>query len=556
MSRPISSSSPSLSVPPSTPGSPSAARPLVSSPSPSSAGVTDSFAGRPATVARELADRLSGLTARGDEKAILSALESVGSRAELEATFFELTRLGASLPEKLIRDVSDRSLGDRMGGKEIPDEGQRLWRLLMPGTAVPQSHPKLVEGLRRAALELGSVSRPTIFDYARSELARTTRPIEAFGQSFPRLDRTKESTKGSFGNDVLNVAYRAYDKSKLTGLVNRLFGHEDTESPAAVERALKSPLVTGADGRPKSLGNVTVLVNGMLNLEPTAAMMFKLSRHTDGPLVLASSNPDGPDGYRLRELTEVWGTPVPPELRGKLWAVGDLSATMMSWPQGSDLLLEHLAVLGREFGTLQQANPTLQKFDSFRDSKTTVVGYSQGALSAAAARKRLNDAGMSDVIDQLISVAGSFGGATAADATDSAEDVSGPGPGLRERLAAGAGRILGQVDDEEGRRALEANDPDFTRAMWKQLGLTEDLIDLGYATRSGDGSEKKVEPFFGLTALINERLLGAAPKHGTDGVVVTSEAAIGRRVVIDERAKTHLHTWKDQDTFDRILQEL
>ncbi len=511
----------------------------------------------PAELARSISDWVRGPTGHAAEQAILDLLEKANAVPNgLASTFYELSRIDGRLPEKMIRDVADRSISDRLHGREQSPEALKLWSMLMDGAPVPRSRDAMLFGLLARAMEIGSISEPAVATYARERLRDTDGQLSVFGATLDRLDRRKASQKGTFGNRALNFAYHFYDKTRLTHVLNTLMGTHDTESPAEVQRALTSPKVRGADGVEKSLGDVTVLVNGMLNLEPTAPMMFRLARHTAGPVILASSNPDGADGYRLRELTEIWGVPVPPELKGKLWAIGDVSATMITWPQGSDLLIEHLGIIDAQFAALKAANPKLAGVDSFRAAKTTVVGYSQGALSATAARKRLEDAGLPDVIDNLIAVAGDFAGTPFADGVDSAEDLqAGQGhSGPNARVAQTLEKILAQVDGEEGARTFESNDPDFVRRMSQSLGLSSDLVDVSYYAKASSPTDK-VEPIFGSAARLLEWALGNRG-HGSDGVILTGESQLGRKVVMDESPKSHLMIWKDQDTVDRILEAL
>lgn len=373
-------------------------------------------------------------------------------------------------------------------------------------------------------------------------------PIEILGVKLERLDAPANRTwLGTFGQRALDAAYTFYDGAKVGQWVEKLFHQHDSDAPQEVQAALAAPIPKDSNGQPKSFGDVTVLVSGMLNLPSTPAAMFRLAQLTKGPLVIASSNPGGADGYRLRPLTELYGAPVPPELQGKLFAIGDLSPNMLPWPQGSDLMLEHLAVLDAQFAQLKSKNPALQGFSQLSDAELTVVGYSQGAVSAAAARKRLDDAGRPQLIDRVVSVAGAFEGTTFADG-----GAPKPKHGLTRFLQAGLARVLGQVNHTDGRRTLGSMDPDYLAEMKKQLGLRPELVDVAYVTNAeAQGPRGFTEPFFELAG----KLIGRATGQANDGVVGV-EQPFGRKVVRDETPKTHLALWKDFRTFDRILEGL
>lgn len=369
--------------------------------------------------------------------------------------------------------------------------------------------------------------------------------VEVAGARIARLDRAATRTwEGTFGQRALEAAYAFYDKTAVTRWVHTLFRKHDTDTAEEVQRALATPAPRDATGAPKSFGDVTVVVNGMLNLVSTPAAMFRIAANTRGPLVIASSNPAGADGYRLRPLEELWGVPVPEALKGKLFALGDLSPNMIPWPQASDLFLEHLSVIDRQFAQLKAASPAaLEHVSDLRAAEVTVLGYSQGAVSAAAARKRLEDAGREGLIDRVISVAGAFEGTVFAN-DERAEDTSPIAAWASRALA----RVLEQVNAADGRRMIGAMDPDYVAQMVESLQLTPELVDVAYqSSTEGDGERRWLEPFFTLTG----KLFG-----GSNDGVIRAESPFGARVVEDELAKTHLVAWKDFRTFDRILEVL
>ncbi|MDX2009294.1 MAG: hypothetical protein SFW67_03840 [Myxococcaceae bacterium] len=483
---------------------------------------------------------------RARDEQILGILEGLrGKPAELSATFYELARHGAGLAARLVTSVAAPTILECLSGAGDADL-RRLWSALSPNTPFEPADARAE--LQRRALALGSRANPAVGTYLSQKLRAGAGPLTAFGASFDRLmEKPSADWTGTVGQRLYESFIRAY----ASPLAATLSGIADVNASTEVQRALEEPPITGRNGAPKKVSDVAVLVNGWFNFATSAPAVFRLARHS-GAVVIASSNPHGPEGYRLRALTHVDGVPVPPELKGTIWAIGDLSPNLMSWPQASDLLIEHLEVVDREFGRLRAAAPALAKVPSFRDGKTVVFGHSQGGPAAMAARDRLQRAGRSDVIDGLVGVCSSTRGADLADGLDSPDDV-----GRSQAMASLSSSLVELLASNEGRLSLETNDPDFHAAMRSQYGWDpKALIDLSYVSQLNAADRGKTEPFLALAA----RLAGHRPGPGgwvaSDGLVSTASSREARNVVIDSAPKTHLLAWQDQDSWNRILQEL
>lgn len=499
-------------------------------------------------LADELAKLVSGATGHGDEKKILALLtEAKQAEGGIPAVLFELKLKSLGLPDKLVRDVADKSLSDRFH-RGPSDEAKALWKLLEPSGEIPKDAKAATKALRSQVLALSSRENPAVKEYSTARLLRTDGPVKAFGIELGRLEPKPTATGQSLGDKTLRTALGQIDGGAMGTLTNKLTGTYDPSTKAEVAKVLASPKIPNA-----SLGDVSVMVNGTFNMQPSAALVFRAAQHS-GAVVLASSNPIGADGYRLRELTEVHGVPVPPELKGKIWGVGNMEPTFMTWPQASDLLVEHLDVISNQFASMKAANPELASLPSMKDAKTTVVGFSSGALSVVTARKRLEDAGQKDVIDQVVTIAGALGGSPFADTVDSPEDLDDPTRGsLAVKLGPAVGRMIQMLDPKLGRAMFEGTDPDAVAGWRRELGLTPELVDLAY-TASAEGGGSKVEPLFKLNSAVLGRVPGAS--SGNDGMVYADQSAYARRVVKDPEPKTHILEWKDPATLDVVLKAL
>lgn len=538
-------------------GKPAATQAPVSTPIASSNWAA--FDERPTAtdLARRIRDLVSGPTGRRDEKAILSLLaEAKAADGGVPAVLYELKLFSLGLVDKLVLDVADRSVRDRFS--RGPSESvEKLWSALgLPGTP-PKNHGDAETALRKQALTLASRDNADVRAYATARLRRTDGPVRAFGLELDRLEPRSPATGERLGEKVMSAMLRAVDQGPLASLTATLTRTYDPSTKEELAKVLAAKPVTGKSGQPVSLGDVTVMVNGTFNMLPSAAMVFRAAQHS-GAVVLAAANSNGPDGQKLRPLTEIRGVPVPPELKGKIWGIGNFEPTFMTWPQGSDLLLEQLQAVSTQFASMQAQNPALAGKASLEASQTTLVGFSSGALSAASARARLETAGKPGIVDRVVTIAGALGGSPFADTVDTASDVGDPNRDTAAVKAAPlVGRLLQTLEPEVGRAVFESTDPGHVASWREELGLQRSHVDLAY-TASTDGARgpgrSKVEPLFRINSALLDRVPG---QHGgNDGMVYDDPDAYALRVVKDPEAKTHLLEWKDPATLDVILHAL
>lgn len=475
-----------------------------------------------AQAATRLADAIRGPTSRRDGREMVKVLNEAKAHGQLGVVLRELRHLDAALVKKLVTDIADAE-----------PNAAALWAVFGGAGASPSAGGDGVGELTRRVLQ---ASLPSASDHGDWFYASTQEaPLHVFGAAIPAIARhdTWNTERGS-GEKFLEGLYRFYDKSKLTQLAARAFRKENPDTPESIQAALTTPLAKTPTGESASLGDVTVVVNGLLNLNTTPAMLFRLARYSREALVVASSNPHGEDGFRLRPLTEVWGTPVPDDLKGKLWAIGDWSPNLIPWTDASDVLLAQLEAMKSGFPELAA-------------SDVTVLGYSQGALTAALTKKRLEDAGVTGVIDRVVSVSGSLSGTPFADDVDDTSDIGREHP----EAVRGVSQVLARIDSQTGRRAIQENDPEFVERARASLGLGPECFDVAYGTKA-DLNGAGVEPFFKMT---RSMMTGAAPA-GTpaDGVVFTVNPGDAKFVAVDSTPKTHLFTWKDWNTADRLAE--
>ena len=232
---------------------------------------------------------------------------------------------------------------------------------------------------------------------------------------------------------------------------------------------------------------------------------------------------------------------------------GNLAPESLTWPQASDVLLEQLDDVSQQFGLLQKASPALAR-KTLRSAETTVVGFSAGAPAVAAARARLEAAGVTDGIDRVVTLAGALAGSPFSDAVNVPADLTDPDQhAAAERFAPGMGRLLQAVDPLGGRATFESTDPDAMAAWRRELGLTAHHVDLAYAA-SAQGGGARTEPLFAL----NHALLSRVGSVGedNDGMLPARPEGLARAVVHDATPKTHLMVWRDPATLDVVLRAL
>src|SRR5262249_10160785 len=179
------------------------------------------------------------------------------------------------------------------------------------------------EALQGAMAARGS-SRQARANAAAAAAARTDGAygsIQVEGASLPRL--APPPPRLTPNQQKLN---HVFTEQLLRTPVELALTNWRSQEPAGAAAA--APPVTGADGKPLSLGDLVILRAGGNNFAPSAAQIFRAARHA-GKTVVSYSNPTDPSKNILRPPPEVngvptiEGVPVPEDLRGKIFIIGD-----------------------------------------------------------------------------------------------------------------------------------------------------------------------------------------------------------------------------------------
>jgi hypothetical protein len=376
--------------------------------------------------------------------------------------------------------------------------------------------------------------------------------ISLGGQSLPRLAPPPTPPNAVQQKAIDALFGTAFEKPLPSG-----FDFTDFRSADAAKQAVAAPLVTGADGKAASLGQLAIFRPGLGNIPPSPAQIFRAAQYA-GKVVVAYTNTNDPAQNTLRPLTEVGGVPVPPELRGKIFGIGSPSHAVISYEQSSDVFLQQLETMRKSQSML--GVDVLQ-------SGATVIAHSQGSLDAALTRQRLEQAGFDKAIGKLVTLAPAFKGSDLA-------------AGVLGKLG---GPAVGVLDRDDGQRALDALDP---ARVQKRFGPeNERLVDL---TLTGViGGPCKVEPKLGFPPFEVQdnhnirpqfrvlaqsgdanRLLdgdfGAladiaharAGSTTSDGMVTLDSAHYGQKFVQLDRPCDHAGIIEDPRVIDEVLRQL
>jgi hypothetical protein len=206
-----------------------------------------------------------------------------------------------------------------------------------------------------------------------------------------------------------------------------------------VEVAMAKPLSTSeVTGETAHFDGTTLFRPGLGNIAPSAASLFRMAQYCD-KLVLAYECTDGTDASKLRPLTEYKGVPVPPELRGKLFAVGSADHRLQDGKRGAGVLIDQLnqlAIDGAKYG--------------LQSDHLNVVAHSQGNIETVLARATLAAHGFPDVIAQHNALAPALRGSFFAD----------------NELVVGQGELVG---GKVGADAIRHLQPDWAEANVPEL---------------------------------------------------------------------------------------
>jgi hypothetical protein len=301
---------------------------------------------------------------------------------------------------------------------------------------------------------------------------------------------------------------------------------EDFRSPEAVRRSLAEPLALPATARP--FGKHVVFRPALSNINPSPAFLFRLARYTDRLLVAYANATPGQD-LTPRPVTEIYGHPVPPELRGKIWVSGDPGNRMISWDKLADLLENQLDALdGSEF--LGGA-----PIDS---AGLTMVALSAGGADAVATRRRLEASGRTGVVSKLVNVASPMRGAPIAD----------------EAFFGLVARAL-KVTRTGVPKAVKGLDPDTMRRAFPDRDAR--LVDLAVTnTLEGEGSSNAHPVFKMLAKAYRWNPFNRARGGPSDGWVDLKSMEYGRDIFRLTRAYDHAGVSSDPAVVDAIAGRL
>jgi hypothetical protein len=303
---------------------------------------------------------------------------------------------------------------------------------------------------------------------------------------------------------------------------------EDYRNDAAVQKALADPLAA-----PRGiLGPLTIFRPGLGNTAPGPAQIARLAQYTD-KLVIAYANPGSGDEAKLRPITEVDGVQLPPELQGKIWAIGSPTNLMISFEQASDLFLQQLESM------------RVQGLD-LRDARATVVAHSQGGLDALLTRRRLVEAGFENTFGRLVTLATPFRGSPVSD-----ESMAGVFAELGDRLF-----------DKQATRAINALDPDHVRRVITDRD--RELVDVSLIgqTESGREGRSDLRTFFEISDFAIEATKSIASifkgrdVRENDGLVTVSSQLFGRLLHRLEKSYDHAGIAEDPAVADQVARLL
>jgi len=296
-------------------------------------------------------------------------------------------------------------------------------------------------------------------------------------------------------------------------------------SPADIAAAMRRPLAVSAKtGKPVHLEGTTLYRPGLGNVPPSPASLFRLAQHTDR-LVLMYTLDDGSAASQLRPLETYNGSPVPPELEGKLFAVGQATRVLQTTRAGAGVLIEQLErvrVGGARFGLSLDG--------------ATAIAHSQGNIEIALARLVLAAHGHPDVIGRHIALS----------------------PALRGSLVADGSPIFGVIGwasasfDDAAKNAITDLDPDTVATFLPEfLRNTVDLSVLGLTTAPKAAAYSKWL-MHGTAAMAEGGLQG----EGGDGMVdrrVADYVREPQKFVLTDKPFDHFAMIVDPDAVDAWL---
>ncbi len=304
---------------------------------------------------------------------------------------------------------------------------------------------------------------------------------------------------------------------------------EDYRSDAAVAAAVAKPKV--AEGSP--LGPLTIYRPGLGNTAPGPAQIARLAQYTD-KLVIAFANPGKGAEQKLRPVTEVDGVALPPELLGKVFAIGSPDNIAISWEQASDLFVDQLE-------TLRRAGIDLE------ETPATIWAHSQGGMDATKTRSRFEAAGKGGLFRDVFAMASPMRGSPVAD-----EVIAG--------IATEAGAaMLGS----QAMAAVNALDPDYVPTSLNESEQKHLDFSLVGHMESGEAGQADLRMPFKITDKAIEMvklpaalISGDADLKENDGLVTVASQKFGRAIATLPKSYDHAGVAEDPAVVDFGIEQL
>jgi hypothetical protein len=339
-------------------------------------------------------------------------------------------------------------------------------------------------------------------------------------------------------------------------------GLHDWRSGEAAVAAVQAPRAESPSGSPTPFGKLAILRPAAGNFAPSAAFVFRAAQYA-GKTVIAYQNTSDPAKNVLREVKTLDGAPVPPALRGKIFAIGSEEPGFAGLEQASDGFLAELGQMEKQKDLLG-VDPL--------SSDATVFGHSEGASDAALTRRRLEDAGFGHAVGKLVTLGSGIGLGSGA-ATGMPPVVPVNSFGLR---------VLGLLGEQSGFEGMRDFPADTARLL---PAGSERLIDLAVASVVGGPPGVKlrwglppvvlddpnnikpgVRSFLSGSPLIDlaegahlgADALGAlkGSSYDSDGFVPTALSQAGKQSIVLEKPHDHLGMVEDPAVVDEIVRSL
>lgn len=402
--------------------------------------------------------------------------------------------------------------------------------------AIPQSQPPVNGAAQQPAIEQqqnsgslfpsGDTKRGdeiSTTEIGRRAIKKSGGDLSVFGAKIPRIA------------PAIKTPLKA--ENALAGLLGGLFANRgpladnnirDYRDAASVQAAVSAPL-TSPEG---SLGPLTIYRPGLGNTAPGPAQIARLAMYTD-KLIIAYANPGTGAEAKLRPLTHVDGVALPPEVSGKIFAIGSPENIMISWTQSSDLFLEQLEVMNRSGLELKNANATL-------------IAHSQGGADSVATRSRLEHAGFPNVFGVLATENTPFRGSPVSDETML---------GLVTELGH---RTLGL----QSMGAINALDPDFMKSRIRDEHQSLVDVSLVGSTDAGKNGRSDLRRFFKVSEGAIEAskwvssLFRGSDVRENDGLVTVASQKFGRNQVVLDKAYDHAGIAEDPSIADVLAKHI